>query len=447
MFTQAICLSFASLLAVDAVVEREEAMATCASPNNGAGPIWCYGAPLLVRQGDTVFVSVMETGKDVPPLCNTRWRLFRREDQAASEWRLVRQPEGFRHREPCPLVLQDDNQLVLSVNPSIEPVGAKYGRCDPHLLRFDTRRIDEPPADLVLWGSSAGTGHFTDHSYRGVAADSGRGELLVLNIDATTSAQHWAFVGADGRLSRSGAISFPIRACYPQVALRDRAAHVLAIGDIVEPNEAWRTLKKQKTGQAWDYVFRRLFYATTPDITAGGFAPPIEIDTVDATGGHITNLDLWIDPRGVAHLLYLKTMYSPVIRDKDFPGQPNPTTLEHVEMAGGKIVRRTTLVTGGEKAPETPRYARFHATEDGTLWVVEFVTGSRRDGSSFGENRIAAVAPGGTLSAQLRLPLKSPFSTFFTAAERGGSRPSNVLDLFGIAGDGETLRYARIRLR
>ena len=44
------------------------------------------------------------------------------------------------------------------------------------------------------------------------------------------------------------------------------------------------------------------------------------------------------------------------------------------------------------------------------------------------------------------LALKTPFSTFFTASERGGSRPSNVLDLFGIGADGETLRYARVRV-
>ncbi len=35
---------------------------------------------------------------------------------------------------------------------------------------------------------------------------------------------------------------------------------------------------------------------------------------------------------------------------------------------------------------------------------------------------------------------------FFTAAERGGNRPSNMLDLFGIGADGATLRYARVRM-
>ena len=60
-------------------VEVEDIVSQYVSPNNGAGPLWCYGAPLLVRQGDNVYVSVMETGEDVPPLCNTRWQLFQRD--------------------------------------------------------------------------------------------------------------------------------------------------------------------------------------------------------------------------------------------------------------------------------------------------------------------------------------------------------------------------------
>jgi hypothetical protein len=424
-----------------AQVEVEEIVATCKPPNNGAGPLWCYGAPLVVRQGDVVYVSAMETGEGVPPLSNTRWRLFRRDERG---WKLVRQPEGFRHREPCPVVGLGDGRLGLSVNPSTEPPGTQYGRCDPHLLVFDARKLDETPMALrPPWPKGV---HFTDHSYRGIAADAARGEVLVLNIDATTSAQHWAFGTADGGFSRTGAIAFPIRACYPQVALRDRAAHVMAIGDIVEPNETWRNFKKQKTGRAWDYVFRRLFYTSTPDITKADFAPPVEIDSAEGTAGHISNLDLRVDPDGTAHLLYLKTDLTPTLRDAFFPGRPIVTTLEHVAIAGGKVSRRTTLATGGDKAREPPHYARFHVTGDSTLWVVELVSGRRTDGSSFVENRVFPIRPGGDAGAPILLALKTPFTTFFTASERGGSRPADVLDLFGVGGDGETLRYARVRM-
>jgi len=436
-----ILLLCSSVLAIQPIVEVEEVVASCLPPDNGAGPLWCYGAPLLVRQGDTVFVSAMETGAGVPLLSNTRWRLLRRE---ARGWQLIHQPDGFRHREPCPVVSVGPDRLLVSVNPSTEPPGTKYGRCDPHLLRFDVQQASQAPVVLrPPWPQAA---HLSDHSYRGVAADSYHGEFLVLNIDATTSAQHWAFGSTDGSFPRTGTISFPIRACYPQVALHDRAAHIMAIGDIVEPNRAWQAFKKQQTGREWDYVFRRLFYTGTPDIRRIDFAAPIEIDSVDATGGHITNLDLWVDPQGTVHLLYLKTNISQVIRDRFFPGQEITTTLEHVELARGKVIRRTTLVSGGEKAREACQYARFHATADGTLWVVERISGSRPDGSSLHENRVFAIRPDQARTKPIPLALATPFSTFFTATERGGSRPSDVLDLFGIGADGETLRYARVRM-
>src|SRR3954467_4280156 len=97
LLTNVILFLPASLLAAQPVVEVEEVVATCRPPNNGAGPLWCYGSPLLVRQGGVVYASVMETGEGVPPLSNTRWRLFRRDDRG---WKLVRTPDGFRHREP-----------------------------------------------------------------------------------------------------------------------------------------------------------------------------------------------------------------------------------------------------------------------------------------------------------------------------------------------------------
>jgi hypothetical protein len=47
----------------------------------------------------------------------------------------------------------------------------------------------------------------------------------------------------------------------------------------------------------------------------------------------------------------------------------------------------------------------------------------------------------------VRLKLREPFTTFFTAAERGGNHPSDDLDLFGTGHDSTTLRYAHIRLK
>ena len=419
------------------VVEVEEVVASAVEAGNGAGPLWCYGAPLIARAGDEVFASVMEVGPGVPPPCNTRWRLLRRRRPG---WEEVARAEGFREREPCPLAVAGPLGLLLSTNPAVEAPGATPGRCDPQLLRFDIAAPGRPTPLRPGW---SGSPRFAAHSYRGLGVDPARGEALALNIDAATDEQRWALLTSDGRPGPSGAIRFPIRACYPQVALREGAGHVLALGDVVEPVAAWRDHKRARGGGTWDYVFRRLFYAGAPDLAAGGFAPPVEVDSVESTGGDLRNLDLYLGRDGVAHALYLKTDTVAALRDAFFPGRKVASTLEYAAIARGQVARRLTLIRGGEGTPATPQYARFHATVDGTLHVVAAV----QDASSGLEDRIIPLPPGREPGPPARLGLHEPLRIFFTAAERGGNPPSDTLDLLGQDARSDDLRYARVRLR
>jgi len=59
---------------------------------------------------------------------------------------------------------------------------------------------------------------------------------------------------------------------------------------------------------------------------------------------------------GAAHLLYLKRSSTPVLRDRFFPGQPILTTLEHVVLERGRVVRRSVLVSSvdGREGPISP---------------------------------------------------------------------------------------------
>ena len=420
--------------------EVEETITTYVPPDNGAGPLWCYGAPLMVRHGDEVFISTMETGEGEKPLCNTRWQLWRR---GADGFSLLRREVSYDEREPCPLVGFADGTLLLSLNPTLAPPEAYNGPCKPLLLRFAPQRLGDPLRPV--W---TGEPTFTEHSYRGLAADGPRGEVLLLNIDAQTSEQHWSFLDAGGEWAARGAITFPIRACYPQVALRDRAAHILAIGDIVEPVEEWRTYKHEQTGQDWDYVFRRLLYTWTPDIMREPFSAPVEVANLEATAGHISNLDLWIGPDGAAHLLYLQqSVQSPLMRDRFFPDVPLTTSLEYCVLRDGQVGEARALPAGGEGlAGPVPGWARFHATDDGRLFVVYLCSGTKAEGQGFVENRLLQVLPADEAATSVTIALQDPFRTFFTATERGGSVPSRVLDLYGVGADATVLRYARVRL-
>jgi hypothetical protein len=446
IFSSLLLLSWAGECAAEQalapVVIAEETIAVCEPANNGSGPLWCYGSPLVFRNGEKVYASIMETGQGVPRLCNTRWRLFERDEQG---WSLLHFPTEFRLREPSPLVGFPGRGLFLSTTPSTQPPGTEYGPCETVLLGFDFDRIDQPPvAEKPVW---PGEPTFTDHSYRGVSADGEKGEILWMNIDAETSVQHWSFRNSEGVWSHQGGISFPVRSCYPQVVLKNRAAHVLAIGDIVEPIAEWREYKHSQTGQAWDYVFRRLFYATTPDVTQGDFGTPLEVDSVESSAGHIANLDLWIGPDGAAHILYLKNnVQSPLMRDRFFPGLKLVRSLEYTVVREGSIVRRESLVVGGEGGGATdPHYGRFHATTDGRLWAIYSATSPGEQGPRLAQFAMQ-VHPEIRREEAVEIPLKKPFSAFFTAPERGGNRVTDTLDLFGHTTDGRVLDYAMVSL-
>ncbi|MBN2270894.1 MAG: hypothetical protein JXN61_09790, partial [Sedimentisphaerales bacterium] len=221
-------LTAAPLAGAECIVEAEEVVTSYAPANNGAGPLWCYGSTVIARRGQDVYVSTIETGKDVPLLCNTRWQLWRR---SADKWRLEQSEKEFRQREPCPLAVFEGGPVFLSANPSTEPPGTRYGRCRPVVLEFDAADPAKPPKESPAAGPAWADGaHFTDHSYRGFAADGAAGELLLLNIHAVTGEQYVSYRDAAGKWHEKGKIKFPIRSCYPQVALRAGAAHVMAIG-------------------------------------------------------------------------------------------------------------------------------------------------------------------------------------------------------------------------
>lgn len=424
--------SIAAAGAIQATVLVEEDVYSFTNPDNGSGPFWSYGCTTIARVGERVFVSQMETGEGVPPLCNTRWRLLER---TAGGWKPIAEAEGYRQREPCPLATDAAARLFLNVNDSLMPPGAKYQACEPHLLAFDLAPPSAPRRLLPRW---TGDTHFTDHSYRGYAMDRARGEILMLNINAGTSMQHWTLLTTGGETLRGGGIAFPIRACYPQVALNDSSAHVLAIGDIVEPNEAWRTYKKERTGRDWDYVFRRLFYTWTDNVHAQDFAAPVEIANVDATAGHISNQDLWIAPNGDAYVMYSQSeVASALLRDKFFPDKSTTPSLYLAILRQGGLVSLRTMVEGsGAVVPGT---ARFHETPDGRLYALVYLAGATR------QNVLMQVYP--QLDADpTRVPFTKPFSTFTLASVRAGNRPSNTIDVLGINEAADTVSYAAVQL-
>ena len=232
------------------------------------------------------------------------------------------------------------------------------------------------------------------------------------------------------------------------MALKDRRVYFFGISDIIEPKSAWREYKKEITGRDWDYDFRRLFMTWSDDITTGKFHPWIEIASREETGGWINPNDLWIAPDGDVHLLWNERAIDERLREKFFPDAKQSHSLNYGVFRHGKVILRKSLVLAREgRSNDVPVTGRFHVTPDNQLYVIDCVGHKDKQGKTMYENRIIALSSKGVPGKPAVLPLKRAFTNFFTATIRGGSAPSDRIDMLGtLADERQAIHYAGIRL-
>ena len=437
---------------------------------------------MMGRIGNDVFLSALERVEGFKPLCNARWRLLKREEGG---WE-CQQTDTRRTREPCPMAVFPDGRLFLYVNPTQalgeQPGGYRDGPATPHVLQFSAADPKSPAKQLMpTWDSEIA---FKGHSYRNFAADPENCELFLTN-QVNNTEMHWSFCDRDGRFSACGEVKYPWcddyetpaadRICYHNIALKDRAVYVLGANDIVEPVTMWREHKFSLTNRKWDYIFRKMFFSWTPDVTTEPFAPWQKLVDLDATCGCVLNMDLHVAPDGHIHLLWIQQTADPRIREKFLPDVKNVLKMEHWILNGGEVVSRDTLVSGGEGVDdEVPVYARFQPALDGRLLVFSYVddwsSGPEADQLGLmpglpemrarggrGGNFVMEVFPDGTHSQTVRVPLENPMKRFLTATPRAGSSPSDTIDVIGALhsppppGAGkevfeQSYGYARVRL-
>jgi len=432
------------------VVEVEEEVYAYQPADNGAGPMWCHGNTCIVRLGRDVLASGIETLPGYVPLNNVRWMLLKRADGG---WKRVRDGRDTHEREPCPLVCFADGRVFLSTNPNSSKPDEYDGPAQPRVLQFDA--LDPAAAIKTLipkWNRKIA---FHSHTYRSFAADPARREF-VLFYNTAYDKTYWTFRDSQGRWAAQGELDFPwgaeydkpqpVRICYPTVQLTNRAVHFCGVSDIVEPYEPWRKYKKEITGRKWDYDFRRLFYTWSDDITSGKFHPWVEIASRDKTAGRISACDLWCGPDGRVHALWFERAIDERLRKKFFPDAKQSLALNYAILRDGKVLLRKALHKWDEGDPgEAPGRGRFHVAPGGRLFVIYYVSGRNDAGRPVAENRILEIARDGSPGDPVKAPLARPLSFFFTAGPRGGSAPSEIIDLYGRSD--RTMRYVRINLR
>ncbi len=438
------------------LVETEEIVYSFIDANNGAGPLWNYGSTNLVRIGEDIYISGLDTLQDEPPLNNTRCRLWRRD---VNGWQSFALPESGATREPCPLVaFPTRRELFLSANPTLNSRGtAGRGPAKPAILRFAADdALMSPTLSHPAWRAGAAAS-FTEHSYRSFAADGARGALILFQNVGNDYAE-WTYRNGSGEWSFQGQLKWPwgsdfeparpVRLAYPNVLLANQTFHFVGVSNILEPVASWRAFKRELTGKSWDYVFRRLFYTWTKDIARPGASTWVELANRDKTAGKITPGDLWVAADGRVHVVWDEMALDMRLRSQFFPHEKQRWELNYAVLHEGKLESRITLlaVDEGDSNP-TPRLPRFHITPEGRLFVFFYVNGIDPAGNRISENRIMEINQHGTVGPAIKVPLAKPLNMYMTATSRAGTTPSKFLDLLGVApAEPNEIRYVRVKV-
>ncbi len=429
------------------VVEMEEDVYTYTNADNGAGPMWCDGSTCLVRSGDHVFASGLRNDPRRQAAEQLPLDAFRR---GANGWDRVQADPDGRTREPSPLVAFSDGRVFLSVNPTLDK--PKPPRRPGATRRAAIRAIDPkaPPVSLSpVW---QGKPAFTEHSYRSFAADGAAGELILFQNIGYTHAE-WTFRDRAGKWSAQGQLKWPwgaeydkpepIRVCYPNVALRDRAVHFC---------------RGQRRRRALPGLARVQARADRPRVGLRFPAAVLHLDArhhqgaVSPTGSRSRaatrpaagSLRATSGSRRTATCIccWSERAIDERLRAKFFPDAKQSDALNYAVVRGGKVIRRSSILSMPVSAGLS---GRFHVTPDNRLFVVCQAPATDPNHRHASENRLVEILPDGALGSPLRIPFQKPFHSFFTTTVP--RRFSAVVD----AGDAWPVRrrcqYHKLRTR
>lgn len=414
---------------------------------NGAGPTWCYGNSLICRVGNRVFVTNSHVNEDRLPYNRTHLELFEKED--GGEWKLVYSDEGVYQREPCYPLYLGNNRLAIVVNPTVrsyekdEP--SVFVPCVPSVYLFDisdgVKKIDTV---RLTWDDPGY--EFFDHSYRSSAVDPENGNMIFANQYVIDMEGYHCYSVVDQNFKpiRQGKLEYPARSCYHNIAMKGKETYIFAIQDIHEPVKEWAQYKLEKTGNHWDYDFRRIYLSYSPDIEKEDFRAPITVCHRDDTCGWIGNLDCTFDANGdVWFLAACRSIWHDFMRDHFFPDTPLECTLELYRISKGEVKEKIVLDRSSEEDGKKASYGgTFHTASNGDVYLAW------SKGIKDGDTVLEAGTYLSRLDALNETPVKlmdhiiSPFGS----KTRLGGIPCDTVDLYWVEGS-DKIMYARYDLK
>ena len=417
--------------------------------------MWCHGSTCLVRIGDHLFASGLETVPDAKPLNNCRWMLFRagRRAGSACAWMTDRPhpravPAGGISRRPAVSFCQSRRWRQTEPNGGPGPAGD-----------LSVRRDRIQPAARPIFSRPFGTASRRSPSTPTAVSRPTdlHGELILFQNIGYTHAE-WAFRDRDGQWSAQGQLKWPwgaeyakpqpIRVCYPNVAFG--TALCISAGSAISSSRTRPGASSRSSSPA----------ANGTTISAGCFTPGrptsrnsssadwIEIASREKTCGWIAPGDLYAAANGEVHVLWSERAIDERLRAKFFPEAKQTNSLNYALIRAGKIIRRLNLAESIEGMGGVAGSAgRFQVTPEGRLLIVYYAAGTDQARKAVSENRVLEMRADGSVSQSLSLGLQRPFTSYFTATTRGGSPPSRTFEMLGQrAGSPNTISYARIRL-
>ncbi|MHC4561801.1 MAG: hypothetical protein ACYS8X_03400 [Planctomycetota bacterium] len=420
---------------------------------NGAGPLWTRHGT-VIRSGERVWASGIETLTGRVPDANVRWMLFGGgTDQAG----LAKVADGgeTHEREPCPMAAGRNGRVLLTANPV---------DCGPHQAsgpgRAVVHEIDATQPDRIArtlepqWADRLSV---AGHTYRTVVADAETGEFVLLYQTAVEGAD-WVAFDADGGQAAAGQLAYPlgtgepetgsIRVCYPAVHLAGRALHYCAPADIIEPDAEFLSFVTA-AGKTFLYVFHKLYYTWTDDLLAKPFHGWALLADHSATAGWTSAQDIHVDAAGRVHLLWSERRCGDdVLRKEFFPDVPQRIALNYTVIERGRVLATKPVVEWREDHDDdkVSHRGRFQIAPDGRLYVIYIV---QKDETT--QNRIRRISADGRLGEPALLPIWPVFTRFHNASPVSGCQPSDIIDLVGTpAGDQGPahfeIHYARLRI-
>ncbi len=322
---------------------------------------------------------------------------------------------------------------------------AEGGVCLPMIYEFQHPGNSEPVKKSVPIFSEPVV--FNEHSYRNFSADRENSELILFH-NRDYDRAYWSFFDRIGRWSHCGKLYWPwgydytkpqrIRLCYNNVQLKDRAVYVFGTSDIPEPNHEWRQYKKKITGKEWDFDFRRVFFSFTSDITKEPFRYWIEISGREKTAGNARNCDLFVDDKGIVHLLWMEKSCDERLREKFFPDEPLVYSLRYARLKNQKILDRKEIFSfsEGTKFPSGITnlnlcWGKFFVSGAGRIFIFCVVSGTDDSKKIIAENWLIELDECGNVKSKRPVDFKKPFTFVHTAGIRNGTKPSGILHIYG----------------